>query len=44
MRQNQLSKGGGRPVNADSIEQVKPWIELEMSRATYFRRKKAGTL
>ena len=39
-----LSKGGGRPVNADSIEQIKPWVKLGISRRTYFNRKKAGTL
>nr|WP_269781146.1 primase C-terminal domain-containing protein [Photobacterium carnosum] len=31
-----ISKGGGRP----SLNQ--PWLELGLSRATYFRKKKAG--
>lgn len=33
-----LSKGGGRP----SLNQ--PWVDLGISRATYFRKKKAGEL
>jgi hypothetical protein len=33
-----ISKGGGRP----SLNQ--PWLELGLSRATYFRKKKAGLL
>jgi hypothetical protein len=33
-----VSKGGGRP----SLNE--PWLELGISRATYFRKKKAGTL
>ena len=42
-----ISKGGGRPtgtIKADSIAQVKPWENLGISRATYFRKKKAGLL
>jgi hypothetical protein len=33
-----VSKGGGRP----SLNE--PWIELGISRATYFRRKKSGSI
>ncbi len=33
-----LSKGGGRP----SLGQ--PWVDMGISRATYFNRKKAGLL
>ena len=39
-----ISKGGGRPTNATSEAQTKPWISLGISRATYFRKKKAGLL
>ncbi|MEZ9974432.1 replication initiation protein, partial [Vibrio lentus] len=36
-----FSKGGGRPngsVNVDSLNQTKPWENLGISRATYYRR------
>uniref|UniRef100_UPI0028A6F93C replication initiation protein n=1 Tax=Pantoea septica TaxID=472695 RepID=UPI0028A6F93C len=33
------SRGGGRYISKDSIEQKKPWLDLGISRATYFRRK-----
>jgi hypothetical protein len=29
---------------ANSVSREQPWLELEMSRRTYYRRKKAGTL
>ncbi|WP_231855046.1 hypothetical protein [Photobacterium profundum] len=32
------SKGGGRPSIGE------PWLDLGISRATYFRKKKAGLL
>ena len=42
-----VSKGGGRAkgsVKADSIAQQKPWESLGISRKTYYKRKKLGTL
>ncbi|HIF9499253.1 TPA: replication initiation protein [Photobacterium damselae] len=41
------SKGGGRPkgsVSVNSIEQIKPWEELGISRSTYFRRKQKNKM
>ncbi|WP_175463914.1 primase C-terminal domain-containing protein, partial [Vibrio cholerae] len=38
-----ISKGGGRPVgtvNSKSLSQTKPWEDLGISRATYYRQKK----
>ena len=34
-----VSKGGGRPIDNHSMEQLKPWDELGISRATYYRNK-----
>lgn len=39
-----VSKGGGRPIKANSIEQLKPWEKLGISRAWYYRQKKLGVL
>ncbi|HIF9093953.1 TPA: hypothetical protein ACX6NR_002927 [Photobacterium damselae] len=36
------SKGGGRPIDEESLTQQKPWEILGISRATYFRRKKVN--
>ena len=38
------STGGGRPIDSHSEAQQKPWEALGVSRATYFRRKKACLL
>jgi hypothetical protein len=46
-KKGRKSKGGGRPLGAINIEseaQQKPWETLGISRATYFRHKKAGLL
>ena len=40
-----ISKGGGRPtgsIKTDSINQVKPWESLGISRRTYYNWKQAG--
>ena len=34
-----VSKGGGRKIDIDSARQSKPWVELGISRSTYYRRK-----
>jgi len=34
------SRGGGRPIDPLSLEQSKPWLDLGISRATYYRRAK----
>ena len=39
-----MSKGGGRPIDSKSAEQLKPWAELGISRRTYFNRNKSGLL
>lgn len=39
-----ISKGGGRPIIATSIEQLKPWEALGIHRATYYRHKAKGIL
>lgn len=39
-----VSKGGGRPIRTDSIEQLKPWEVLGISRAWYYQQKKLGVL
>nr|WP_290608599.1 primase C-terminal domain-containing protein [Arsenophonus sp. ENCA] len=39
-----MSKGGGRPIIATSIEQLKPWETLGISRRTYYYHKKKGFL
>ncbi|MGL9724748.1 replication initiation protein [Sodalis sp. (in: enterobacteria)] len=38
------SKGGGRPIETNSIERMKPWKALGISRAWYYRQKKLGVL
>ena len=43
-KKGRKSKGGGRPIDKNSEAQQKPWEALEISRATYFRRKKVGLL
>ena len=37
-----ISRGGGRPQKATALDKTKPWVDLNISRATYFRRKKSG--
>lgn len=42
-----ISKGGGRPEGSiikDSIEQLKPWEALGISRRWYYQQKKLGLL
>jgi hypothetical protein len=39
-----ISKGGGRPKSATALDKTKPWLELNISRSTYFRRKKENIL
>ncbi|MDF5617548.1 primase C-terminal domain-containing protein, partial [Vibrio parahaemolyticus] len=34
-----VSKGGGRKINIDSARQSKPWLDLGISRATYYRKR-----
>lgn len=36
------ARKAGRPVDERSAAQVRPWEELGISRATYYRQKKAG--
>jgi len=36
------SKGGGRPKSENSIESMQPWVEMNISRRTYFYRMKNG--
>jgi len=38
------SKGGGRPININSIENSKPWVKDGVSRSTYYRRIKKSKL
>jgi hypothetical protein len=38
------SKGGGRPKNKNSIDVNKPWVNMNISRRTYFYRKKNNTI
>lgn len=33
------SKGGGRPKDKNSINEKKPWIDMNVSRRSYFYRK-----
>lgn len=35
-----ISKGGGRNVNSLSDRQQKPWVDMSVSRATYYRLKR----
>lgn len=39
-----ISHGGGRPIVARSIEQLKPWEALGISRRMYYYRKQKGIL
>ncbi|HIF9266835.1 TPA: primase C-terminal domain-containing protein [Photobacterium damselae] len=40
----QKSTGGGRPIDENSLEQLRPWETLGISRRTYYNRKKLGLL
>jgi len=37
-----VSHGGGRPKKEDSISSIQPWVELNISRRTYYYRIKNG--
>jgi len=39
-----ISRSGGRSVDVKSLRQTKPWIDLGISRRSYFYKKKNGNL
>lgn len=39
-----ISRGGGRPQKATALDKIKPWVDLNISRRTYFNYKKQGKL
>nr|WP_015060319.1 replication initiation protein [Rahnella sp. WMR66]CAZ68178.2 RepA protein [Rahnella sp. WMR66] len=41
-KRGKKSKGGGRKLNVNSESQKKPWIEIGISRSTYYRKKNDG--
>ena len=43
-KRGRKSKGGGRPTESNSERTLKPWEELNVSRRTYYRWKKANKI
>ena len=41
-KRGKVSKGGGRPKNEKSLDTLRPWVELGISRRTFFYRKKSS--